>query len=150
MGAYEGVLLIASWLPSLASRIMQLLFQSTEVFLPHNYVHTSYEVLNIPHYIPRENEGEVAVAVEDCAESIREIKRVVDRFSIPLNFVQEVRFNRPFVELGHAEQLDPVSFLYLSLQVRFVQADDIWLSPEYNRDSCRITLSIYNPSEENR
>ena len=33
-----------------------------------------------------------------------------------------------------------------SLQVRLVKADDIWLSPNYNRDSCHVTLTLYNPS----
>jgi len=27
-----------------------------------------------------------------------------------------------------------------------VKGDDIWLSPNYGRDSCHITLMIYNPS----
>ena len=72
---------------------MQILFQITEIFPPHNYVQVSYEILNVPHYIPNDSEAEIAVPVEDCAESIREVKRVVDEFGIPLNFVQEVRYN---------------------------------------------------------
>ena len=27
-----------------------------------------------------------------------------------------------------------------------MRGDDIWLSPDYGRDSCHITLMIYNPS----
>ena len=38
----------------------------------------------------------------------------------------------------------------LLTQIRFVQADDIWLSPNYERNSCHITQTIYNPSEEHR
>ena len=35
-------------------------------------------------------------------------------------------------------------------QVRFVRGDDAWLSPDYGRDTCRITLTIYNPSDATR
>ena len=35
-------------------------------------------------------------------------------------------------------------------QVRFVQQDNIWLSPEYGQDTCRITQTIYNPSDATR
>ena len=28
--------------------------------------------------------------------------------------------------------------------MRFVQADDIWLSPNYERNSCHITICLYN------
>jgi len=29
-----------------------------------------------------------------------------------------------------------------------VKSDDIWLSPNYQRDSCHITLLLYSPSDE--
>lgn len=32
------------------------------------------------------------------------------------------------------------------MQVRFVAPDDIWLSMNYKRQSCHITVIIYNPS----
>ena len=31
-------------------------------------------------------------------------------------------------------------------QIRFVEKDDIWLSPNYNREGCHLTLMLYNPS----
>ena len=40
--------------------------------------------------------------------------------------------------------------LCICVQVRFVGKDDIWLSPNYQRDSCHITQTIYNPSESKR
>ena len=46
-----------------------------------------------------------------------------------------------------------ISFLsspYSLLKVRSVQADEIWLSPNYQRLSCHITLAIYNPSQHTR
>lgn len=38
----------------------------------------------------------------------------------------------------------------LYLQVRFVRSDDIWLSPNHDRDACHITLMIYNPAERTK
>ena len=35
----------------------------------------------------------------------------------------------------------------LHVQVRFVKADDIWLSPNFERDSCHITLTIVTPQK---
>lgn len=34
--------------------------------------------------------------------------------------------------------------------MRFVRGDDVWLSPDYGRDTCRITLTIRNPSDSTR
>ena len=42
------------------------------------------------------------------------------------------------------------SFLPSILQIRFVKSDDIWLSPNYHRDSCHLTLFIHNPPKEIR
>ena len=37
---------------------------------------------------------------------------------------------------------------FFAFQVRFVRSDDIWLSPNYKRDSCHITEMIYSLSVE--
>lgn len=34
------------------------------------------------------------------------------------------------------------------LQVRFVSPDDIWMSMNYQRESCHLTVIIYNPSDQ--
>lgn len=39
------------------------------------------------------------------------------------------------------------SFLFFS-QIRFVSADDIWLSLNYQQDSCHLTVIIYDPSQQ--
>ena len=36
----------------------------------------------------------------------------------------------------------------ISFQVRFVKSDNIWLSPNYQRDSCHITQLLYTTNEE--
>lgn len=35
------------------------------------------------------------------------------------------------------------------LQVRFVKGDSFWLSNDYQRDSCHVTLLLHNPSDYN-
>ena len=45
--------------------------------------------------------------------------------------------------------LEVYAYVHSSQQVRFVKADDIWLSPAYQRDTCHVTLMIYNPSSSN-
>ena len=89
---YEAVLWIASCFPQLTQRIMYLLFSAVEIFPHHNRVDISYGIFNLPHYLPNHHEGEPVVPIEDCAEAIREVKRVVEKFEIPLNFVNEVTF----------------------------------------------------------
>ena len=37
---------------------------------------------------------------------------------------------------------------YHYLQVRFVSPDDIWMSLNYQRQSCHLTVIIYNPSDQ--
>ena len=34
------------------------------------------------------------------------------------------------------------------VQVRYVKRDGIFLSPNYQRDSCQVTVIIYNPSHD--
>ncbi len=36
------------------------------------------------------------------------------------------------------------------MQVRVVKGDDMWLSPNYQRDSCHLTMCIYNPTIKRR
>ena len=38
----------------------------------------------------------------------------------------------------------------LILQVRFVKGDDLWLSHDYQRDSCHITQLLYKPEDAKR
>ena len=81
---------MASFFPQHTAKIMRLLF-SIEMFPAHNRVDVSHRVFNVPHYLPNHHEGELVVSIEDCAQAIREVKRVVEKFEIPLNFVQEVK-----------------------------------------------------------
>ena len=70
---------------------MNLMFNVLpDPFPPYNRVDKSYRVLNIPHYFPVHNEGEVVVDMKDCATAIREQKKFVSEEGIPLNFVTEV------------------------------------------------------------
>ena len=39
---------------------------------------------------------------------------------------------------------------FLSIKVRFVKSDDIWLSPNYRQDGCHLTLMTSNLSPTTR
>lgn len=43
-----------------------------------------------------------------------------------------------------------VNLHYMLLQIRFVQGDEIPLSPNFRRDSCHLTLCLNHPSETDR
>jgi FAD/FMN-containing dehydrogenase len=117
----EAVLFISSWFPFSVPYVMKLLFLPSSVFSPYDRVDVSYNVLQVPHALPTHWEAEVVVPFENCAVAISELKRVVDEYSIPVS---------------------------MPVEVRPVKSDDIWLSPNYDRTSCHITLTLYNPSPQ--
>jgi FAD/FMN-containing dehydrogenase len=71
------------------------------------------DVFVIPHAIPRHAELEYAFPAEHAASVIRDFRAIV-------------RANK--LDIGHI------------LEVRFVKADGIWLSPDFGMDACHITL----------
>jgi FAD/FMN-containing dehydrogenase len=71
------------------------------------------DVFVIPHAIPRHSELEYAFPAEHAASVIRDFRDIV-------------RANK--LDIGHI------------LEVRFVKADHIWMSPDYGMDACHITL----------
>jgi FAD/FMN-containing dehydrogenase len=76
-------------------------------------VASSEDVFVIPHAIPRHSELEYAFPAEHVASVIRDFRNIV-------------RTNK--IDVGHI------------LEVRFVKADNIWISPNYQMDACHITL----------
>jgi FAD/FMN-containing dehydrogenase len=71
------------------------------------------EILAIPHAIPRHAELEMAFPAASAASVIREFRAMVRDAKL---------------DVGHI------------LEVRFVRADDIWMSNNYKLDACHITL----------
>ncbi len=88
-----------------------------------NYIHfkkvsrieKSWEVFNVP-MPPLHYETEYAIPVELVAEALKELREMIARKKFYINFVVEVRF---------------------------VKADDTWLSPAYQRDVCHIGAYQY-------
>lgn len=84
------IMQILSWIPKATPAVMKFLVKKTDLFNAYNRVDKSYNVFNIPHYIPRHYEAEVAVRFEDCPKAIRELTHVADEFEIPVNLITEV------------------------------------------------------------
>jgi L-gulonolactone oxidase len=75
------------------------------------------EILHIPHRIPPHPELEYAIPRSKAKQALKEIMRIIETNSLTINFIVEIRF---------------------------VGRDEAWLSPDFERDSCHITLLIYN------
>jgi FAD-linked oxidoreductase len=82
---------------------------------PGQRVDASFAMLSTVRRV-RFNEMEWAVPVESGAAALRDIRKLIERKSFPLMF--------------------PIEY-------RWVRGDDIWLSPDYGRDSVRISVHQY-------
>lgn len=103
--------------------MMKILVGSGLVFPPHDRVEPHVRVFNIPFHMVMDEEAEVAVNVSDCKAAMMELREIVRGSGIAVNFITEVRF---------------------------VKGDDLWLSHDYQRDSCHITQLLYNPEDAKR
>jgi L-gulonolactone oxidase len=115
----EAILLISSWFPPSVPHVMRLIFLPSSVFSPYDRVDTPPAVLEVPHSLPVHWEAELALPFEGCPAAVRELRRIVIEHRIPAN---------------------------MPIEIRPVMGDDIWLSPNYGRLSCHVTLTLYNPS----
>ena len=82
---------------------------------PGQHVDTSHLMLSSPRRV-RFNEMEWSVPAEHGAEALREIRALISQKAFPLMF---------------------------PLEYRWVRGDDIWLSPNYGRDSVHISAHQY-------
>ena len=97
------------WVPAINKLINYIHFK--KVFR----IEKSWEVFNVP-MPPLHYETEYAIPVEHTAEALKQLKEMIERKKIYINFVVEIRF---------------------------VKADDTWLSPAYKRDVCHIGAYQY-------
>lgn len=78
-------------------------------------IEKTWEVFNVP-MPPIHFETEYAIPIEHASEVLQKLKEMIERKKLYINFVVEVRF---------------------------VKADDTWLSPAYKRDACYIGAYQY-------
>ncbi len=78
-------------------------------------IEKTWEVFNVP-MPPIHFETEYAIPIEHASEVLKKLKEMIERKKLYINFVVEVRF---------------------------VKADDTWLSPAYKRDACYIGAYQY-------
>ncbi len=109
--SFSALLRLTRAVPALTPSVMRSMQRL--YFTPRRRVNRSTRLFNIGKMIPIHNESEYAVPLEKAGEAIDRMARII-RGSAP-----EYRVNFP-------------------LEVRFVPADDIPMSPATGRDSCYL------------
>lgn len=107
------LLRIGDWFPKMVPGINKLINKIH--FRNVSRIEKSWEVFNVP-MPPNHYETEYAIPYEKAAEALKQLKEMIEEKKMFINFVVEVRF---------------------------VKADDTWLSPAYKRDSCYIGAYQY-------
>lgn len=105
---FTGLLKMGNLMPAIIPRMNGLI--NVLKFKPTQRIAKSFQLLNVP-MPPIHRESEYAIPVEHAATVIQEVAAMIEQRKLRINFV---------------------------LEVRFVQGDDIPLSPAYGRDSCYI------------
>ncbi|CAI8017226.1 L-gulonolactone oxidase, partial [Geodia barretti] len=116
----EPLLWLGSWLPSVNPRIVSFLYNSLQIFTPYERIDASEHVLIPPLYVPANHQLEFGVDMKDCVAAVN--------------------------ETVHLARSNPHTNMFT--EVRYVKRDEIFLSPNYQRDSCQVTVIIYNPSHD--
>jgi len=121
MHVFETTQWIISLFPQLADKLMPSIIGTPLFFQPRSRVGKSFEIFGVPFRESPQTQQELSVDVKNCVKTVEKLHRFVHTNKIPVN---------SFIEL------------------RFVKADEIWLSPSYNRTSCYLTQIVYRPSTE--
>ena len=107
------MLRLGDWFPKLVPPINKLINKIH--FKKVSRIEKTWEVFNVP-MPPIHFETEYAIPVEYASEALKKLKEMIERKKLHINFVVEVRF---------------------------VKADDTWLSPAYKQDACYIGAYQY-------
>lgn len=107
--AYTGLLRLSRMVPGIVPRMNDLIQRIQ--FQPRTRVDRSDRIIRVATSIPVHQETEYAIPRGHAATAIDEVRRMVERASYRVNF---------------------------PLEVRFVAADDIPMSPASGRDSCYL------------
>ncbi len=107
------MLRLGDWLPKLVPSINKLINKIH--FKKVSRIEKTWEVFNVP-MPPIHFETEYAIPVEHASEALQKLKEMIERKKLYINFVVEVRF---------------------------VKADDTWLSPAYKQNACYIGAYQY-------
>ena len=105
---FERVLELGAALPQLIPPLNRLV--AAVYFNPEDRVAESHEVFNLP-MPPKHREAEYGFPLESAQQALERLRYRIQSEGHRVNFITEVRF---------------------------VAADDLWLSPSYRRDSCQI------------
>ena len=109
---FAALLWLGALLPFLIPPINRLV--RAAYFKPIRRVGRSDQILNLA-MPPRHQEMEYSIPVEHAERALRETRELIESMDLKVNFIVELRF---------------------------VAADDSWLSPAYGRDSCYVGAYI--------
>ncbi|UCG23489.1 MAG: FAD-binding protein [Chloroflexota bacterium] len=113
--AFSGLIAAGRFFPGAIPSINRTV--QNVAFGPHSRVDRSDRIVTVPSGIPKHQETEYAIPVEYAAEAIDRLRKIVLGADYRVNFIVEVRF---------------------------VAADDIPMSPTNGRDSCYIGPYVAN------
>ena len=118
MYVFELMQWIMAIYPNMAYQIMPSFLGTQLFFFPQSRIEKSYEIFIVPFYVSPQTQQELAVSTKDCLKGLQTLHKFVIQNRIGVN-----------------------SFM----EVRNVKSDEFWLSPNYRRDSCHLTLILYHP-----
>ena len=90
MRLVEPFLLVTSWFPSLTPAVMELVFTYGNLLPAYSQVGPSYEILVPQPYYPGNEQTEIGIPLEHCAEGLTKLKSIVIDKNIPANLITEV------------------------------------------------------------
>ena len=90
MRLVEPFLWLASWFPHLTPTVMRLVFTHGNLLPAYTQVGASYEVLVPQPYFPGNDQTEIGISLEYCAEGLKNLRDLVEAKKIPANLITEV------------------------------------------------------------
>lgn len=90
MRLVEPFLVVTSWLPGLTPAVMELVFTYGNLLPAYSQVGPSHEILVPQPYFPGNEQTEIGIPVEHCADGLKRLERIVVDNHIPANLITEV------------------------------------------------------------
>ncbi|KAJ1993902.1 D-arabinono-1,4-lactone oxidase [Dimargaris cristalligena] len=117
---YEMELYVGRYMPGILPEVEKQLWKRDYAREIHR-IDDSYKVFNFDCMF-RQYTNEWAIPTGRASEAIKQLNQVLAKAKYPIHF---------------------------PIEIRFVQHDDIWLSPCYQRDTCYIGVVMYKPFNSN-
>ena len=70
---------------------MRFIDEYINIFGSYSRIEKSFKVFVPPPYFPSNNQAEMIIGMDRCAEGIQLLRGIVNKMSIPVNLITEVR-----------------------------------------------------------